>query len=135
MSTFITAYNAADDVRLGAAERRKSKGGELRLELADVVAAKREIVDQIRGARAMLGVDAGGIDHAGSFELQHLGAEKIELLNQLLGPQSLVVSHFGMLGGGNGECTQVSLQSREWTAPLPVRNGGAGEKTREHSKV
>ena len=72
---------AADDVRLVAAEGRKPERGELRLELADVVAAKREIVNQIRGARAVLGVNPGGIDHARSFELQHLGAEKIELLD------------------------------------------------------
>jgi hypothetical protein len=88
---------AADDVRLVAAKGRKTQGSELRLELADVVAAKREIVNQIRGARAVLGVNAGGIRHARSFELQHLGAEKTELLDKLLREFLVSVLHFGLL--------------------------------------
>jgi hypothetical protein len=38
-------------------------------------------VDQIHGARAVVGVDAGRVEHAGGFELQHLGSEKVELLD------------------------------------------------------
>lgn len=73
--------HTADHMWFGAPERRKAKGGKLRLELADVVSAKREIVHQICGARVVLGVDGGRIHHAGSFELQHLGAKEVELLN------------------------------------------------------
>lgn len=71
--------HAADHVRLHASERRKAQGGQLRLKLADVVTAKREVVDQVRSARAVLGVE--GVDRAGGLELQHLRAEKLELVN------------------------------------------------------
>lgn len=69
------------NVRLVAAKRRKAKGGQLRLQLADIVAAKREIVEQIRGACPVLRVDAGRIGEAGGFELQHLGPKKFEPLD------------------------------------------------------
>jgi hypothetical protein len=49
----------ADDVRLGAAERGKSERSQLRLQLADIVAPKRQVMNQIGRAGAVFRADCG----------------------------------------------------------------------------
>jgi len=61
------------------------------------VAAERDVVDQIRGTRAMFGIDAGGIEHAGGFKLKHLGTKTLKMLDKLLRQRLVSILHFGLL--------------------------------------
>ena len=74
----------ADHVGFGAAERGKSQGSELLLQLANVVAAKCQIVEQVSGARTVLRMNIRFIRQALSLQIQHFRTQQIQLMDQVM---------------------------------------------------
>lgn len=68
----VNGLDRSEGVALRAAERRKAEESELRLQLADIVAAESEVVREITGAAAMSFVDCKRFLEEGRFQAEHV---------------------------------------------------------------
>jgi len=93
--------HCAHYVGLRAAKRREPKRGKLRLQLADIVLSQGKVVDQVRGAGAIVRMHDVRIRKAGGLQVRHLRAQKTQTLDQFLRLQLLLVLHWGSLQIGH----------------------------------
>ena len=93
----MNRLNRRKGVAFGAAERRKAQHGELRLQLANIVAAESKVVRKIAGAAAMSIVDSKSFLNEGTFEAEHIVTNRRKFARKLL-QQGLIQD--GHEGGG-----------------------------------
>jgi len=80
----VNRLKSIEDVALGAPQRGEAQTRELRLQLADIVPAERQVVSEISGAGAIRFVKSERTLQERRLELDHVVAERDEFARKLL---------------------------------------------------
>jgi hypothetical protein len=76
--------NRREDRRFGAPERRQPQAGKAKLQLADVVPAQRQVVNEIARADLPVGMNPGEDRRGVGCRLHHLGPDRQKLRDERL---------------------------------------------------
>ena len=89
----------AHHVRLRATEGRESQGCELRLQRPNIVPAQRQVMHKIPRACPVPRMHVFVGDQSRSFQFQHLGSQKIQVLNEFVQLGVIYVLHIRLVCG------------------------------------